>query len=69
MVFEAIDKAANKITSIFGSGTESAESDGLHQYQCFDCGMDFKSRKGKEHARCPDCGGVPAPDTVTDTAE
>jgi len=69
MVLETIDSAVSKITSAFGSSTDAAEDDSLHQYQCFDCGMDFKSSKDKEQARCPDCGGIPAPDTEADTAE
>ena len=69
MVLETIDRAVSKITSVFGASTGTVDSDVVHQYQCFECGMDFKSTKEKEDARCPDCGGIPAPDTETSTAE
>jgi predicted Zn-ribbon and HTH transcriptional regulator len=63
MVFETIDDAVSTITSKFASSPEatSAEQD---SFECFDCGAEFNSRRDKENARCPDCGGIPTPDTT-----
>jgi len=67
MVLETIDGAVSTITSKFASSPEETNDD-LDYFECFDCGTEFRSTKDKQDARCPECGGIPAPD-MTETDE